>query len=43
MVCSTVVSPMHSAQGMEEMAAGYISTWGTGGDTIELEVEDVDV
>ena len=43
MVCPAAVSPMHSAQDMEEMAAGCISTSGTGGYTIDLEVEDVDV
>ena len=43
MVCPAAVSPMYSAQGMEEMAVGYMSTSGTGGYTIELEVEDVDV
>ncbi len=43
MVYPAAVSPMHSAQSMEEMAVGYMSTSGTGGYTIELEVEDVDV
>lgn len=43
MVCPAAVSPMHSAQDMEEMAAGCIRTSGIGGYTIDLEVEDVDV